>query len=280
MIPIYKDTYYFAPESASPLDYTIVADGETIFSGRAYAAPDEPNIRIKVNTIAQDYLSTEFPELSGTTPHNNAAKTFSLYSGGSLLTAFTFCLDWSYESESVTSGSLSHPINGHGEERMVYFRTNAANNALSTTAYSTPPTGYAEGYCGDWALYYLNRYGGWDSFLIEGLVKRSDEYDRHSITTVYNNNNRRDWGKRNYNNQITPAWEVVTGWLNDTQSETLAFNLLSSNQVFLHDFVKDKIIPVVITDAQAGHKTFIGNGRKMINYTINISGSQIEQNID
>ena len=279
MIPIYKDTYYYVPASASPFDYSIVADGETIFNGRAYVAPDENQIRIRVNGIAEDYLTMDFPALSGTTTHDDAAKTFSVYHEGSLVTAFTFCLDWSYESGEVTSGSLSHPINGHGCSGMVYFNTTAAGSSISTSASSTPNSAYTEGYCGtDYALYYLNRYGGWDCFYIEGLVRRKDEYDRMSITTVFNNNTK-DWGKRNYNNQISPAWEVHTGWLNDSQSDNLAFNLLSSNQVYLHNLKKNEIIPVVLTDAEAEYKTFVGNQRRMVNYTINISASQTQQNI-
>ena len=280
MIPIYKDTFYYVPASASPFDYSIVADGEVIFNGRAYVAPDEANIKIKVNSIAQDYLKMEFPALSGVTPHDDAAKVFSLYNNSTLMTAFTFCLDWSYETESVSGGTLSHPINGHGDSRMYYFKTTASSGSISTTAYSTPPTGYTEGYCGtDYALYYLNRYGGWDCFYIEGLVKRKDDYNRLSISTPFNNNTM-EWGKRNYNNQISPTWEVVTGWLTDSQSKNLAFNLLSSNQVYLHDLAKNVIMPVVLTDSQAEYKTFIGNGKKMINYTINVTASQTQQNIN
>lgn len=134
-------------------------------------------------------------------------------------------------------------------------------------------------YCGDWALYYSNRSGGWDSFLIEGNVKKIDNFEKYYINRSYNNTTM-EWGKKVYHNEITTNYELHTGWLNDRQSEILAFNLLSSNQVYLHDLVNNKIIPVVITDDTAEYKTFKNNGRKMVNYTINVEASQIQQNIN
>ena len=39
---------------------------------------------------------------------------------------------------------------------------------------------------GKWALYYLNRYGGWDSYLIDGYVSRKDNFVRKNIVKSFN----------------------------------------------------------------------------------------------
>lgn len=294
---IWKDTYYTVPASASPFSYTInditadYSNPKTIFSGRAFVAPAEANIQIKVNDICKDYLSIELPTMvpgSVNTDNPEAVKRFSIAdSGGTVVAVYYFSLDWSYEvAERATTGAfyLSSPINFHGGTNMYYLctkilggtcRTNCASSTVSTLYADNKK--FVDGYCGDYALYYLNRYGGWDSFLIEGNVKRKDEYNRLSITTPFNNNTM-DWGKRNYSNQITPSWEITTGYLTDSESAILAKHLLPSNQVYLHNLKTGEITPVILTDGTGDFKTFRTNGRRFITYTINAQASQTQQN--
>jgi len=77
-----------------------------------------------------------------------------------------------------------------------------------------------------------------------------------------------------YHSQIITSYQLNTGWLNDQQSENLAFNLLSSNEVYLHNLCSDKVYPVVITDNTATYKTYKNNSRKFVNYQINCEESQ------
>ena len=269
-------------------------DGNTIFSGKAFVAPDEAEIKIKVNDICKDYLSITFPNLptnnmSHLTDDTLAVRTFNVNNeGGATLSSYTFTNDWSYvRDEYGTSGTTykAFPINGHKTDGQYIFSTRVSSGGVQKT-YTTKgspsllaPSGlYTTGFCGNWAIYYLNSYGGWDSFLIEGNVRRKDEYNRLSITTPFNNATL-EWGKRAYDNEIRPSFEITTGYLTDTESEILAKNLLRSNQVYLHDLVRGKVWPVVLTDSAGEFKTFKTNGRKFVTYTINAEASQTEQNI-
>ena len=299
---IFQDTYYSVAASASPFVYSITDGTDTVvFNGKAWVAPFEETIKIAINKIAQDYLSMDFPNLAladavpnsyATVTHEGAWKTFYLRnSGGTPLAGYSFLLDWSYKEKTFSSDlQLSEPINGHGASGMYYFNTwwehdstpQAVKTDLSVNASQVFDVEgyevYDENYCGDVALYYLNRNGGWDSFLCEGRTKKSDDYTRYNITRPYDNSTL-EWGKKNYNNQITTNWEVNSGWLSDPQSERLAFHLLSSNQVYLHDLKTGEISPAVLTDASTDYKTLRNNGTRMSNYTINLSLSQTTQNI-
>ena len=279
---IYFDTFYTVSASNSPFTYSIDLDGTTIFNGKAWNAPEESTIKIGINKIAQDYLSIEFPPLVNNTivSHPNAYRTFTIKSGGSTLETYNFLLDWSGKQRTFSGDVLSDPVNGRGVSGMYYFRT-VFNNGVSTTVTKTAATaGYTEiENCGaNYALYYLNRGGGFDSYLIEGKVVKKNSFNRLSITKNYDNNTLA-FGKKTYNNQITTEYEINTGWLSDSESEKLAFNLFSSNQVFIHNLTTGEVEPMVITDTTVDYKTYKNNGRKMISHTINLSSSQTEQNI-
>lgn len=127
--------------------------------------------------------------------------------------------------------------------------------------------------CGDWALYYLNAKGGWDSFLIEGKVKRTDsltryEYGKGSGTPL-------DFSRTQYMVESEAAYEMHTGWLTDAQAANLAKNLLPSIKVYAHNLNENKIFPVVITDSSVEWKTY-KNEKKLVAYTINVAASNKE----
>lgn len=291
---IWQDVNYQAPSSASPLDYSIMMDDTTIFNGKAWVRPvsslstASATIDINLNTICQDYLSSEVPDLrniTGTTAytHPDAVHTFTLVNGNNqTLGTYTFVLDWSYTYSNYTSGTvrMSHPINGHWIPGMLTFDTVYSNSAVTTTISTLLQTGYTETeVCNaDYALYYLNRYGGWDAFLIEGNVKRKDSYTRYNIISPYDNTTIQ-FGQRTYNNQIQPSWELHTGWLKDSESDTLAFNLLPSNMMYLHNISEGTFIPVTVDDSSVDYKTFRNQGRNLFNYTINVSASQTQANL-
>lgn len=241
-------------------------------------------------------------------------KTFVLISGKEVKACWNLYYDWSYRSDIPydTGGHhrvISQPINGHGTCGMYYFTTyimedvtstwdafRVINNACRvcgeylvdyvngpyTVLYPEiypPYTGpWFDGYCGHYALYYLNRYGGYDSFLCEGNCKRKDGYKRSVVRTPHDNNNVLDWGKKVYQNEITPAWELNSGFLGDAESERLAFNLLSSNEIYVHDLDRDEIYPAIITDTQTDYKHHY-RGQGMTNYTINLEASQTQLNL-
>lgn len=293
--PIWKDVYYTTDRDNSPFAYSIEDNsGTTIFNGKAWVKPGEDKIYINVSKIVADYLQSSMVDLRYVTGYTSyveedSYKQFSIYDdSGNLLQTYNFLLDWSYEEKDFTQDiNLSRPINGKYVKGMLFMTTYwESNDSLVHTTISTNPSDitwdgdnpyWDEQPCGNYALYYQNRYGGWDSFLIEGKVIKKDEYERYTTEQVYDNNSL-DWGSKAYQNNITTYWEVHTGWLNDSQSDTLAFNLMSSNQVYIHDLATGEIAPAVLTDGESEYKTYKGNGRHMINYTINMKSSQTKQN--
>ena len=132
-------------------------------------------------------------------------------------------------------------------------------------------TKYTVNYCGSFALYYLNCKGGWDAFLIEGKVRRYDDYTHYDYVKAYDNQTI-EFGKKRYMNEIKPRWELHTGWLNDEQSENLAKNLLGSTCVYAHNLETNEIFPVIITDNSTEYKSYRNEG-KLVAYTISIEAS-------
>lgn len=128
-------------------------------------------------------------------------------------------------------------------------------------------------YCGDIALYYLNKYGGWNSFLIEGNCKRTDALTEHTYNKSVNNTTI-NFENNRYAVEILPTWELHTGWLNDEESERLASDLIPTTKLYIHNLKTDEIKPAVITDTSVTYSTFRNNGHKLISYTINVAESQ------
>jgi len=298
--PIWKDTYYQVSSANSPYEYSIemktgrqiVVNGTTqdevatIFNGKAWVRPGDAYLKINVNKVAQDYLYSDLPDLrtiSVTTnyTHNYAYRQFYLVSSaGVTAETYNFLLDWSYENTGVTTNrSLSYPINGHGAPNMIFMSTvfNSSQKVV-TTLRLTPGTGYDRTHCGTHALYYLNRYGGWDCFLIEGNVTKSDNYTKYNISKPFDNNTL-DFQKATYHNEIAERYQMYTGWLTDAQSAILAKHLLSTNMAYLHDLTTGNIQPVLIVDNKATYKTFRNQGKKMVNYSITVEASQTKHNL-
>ena len=285
--PIWRDIVYTA--TTDSLNFEVKTDDEqTIYQGRSVRRPDGSNISINLTRIAQDYLFMRFPDIrdmGGVQLDTDAAKTFRLYNSDtdSQIMAASYINDYSYDASVNYANDviMSHPINGKADYRQysLYTRFDAATEQVTT--YYNPENNpyYNFTYCGDAVLYYLNRYGGWDCFLIEGKVVKTDNYDKLKFRKNYNNQTL-EFGRMLYHNDISTKYALSTGWLTDEQSENLAFNLLSSTQVYLHildDENANLIYPVIITDDSVEYKTY-KNGRRLVSYTINVETSQTQQN--
>ena len=138
--------------------------------------------------------------------------------------------------------------------------------------------------CGEGYLLYKNRFGGWDSFLIEGNIYKYDEYTKLSgVYPKYPNDNGYNRERVTDRNTIRTRYEINTGWLTDEQAERLVFHLMSSTTVALRSF-SDKtvgsfpynMVSVSITNTEAEYKKF-KNGKKMINYTITLEETDTKQ---
>lgn len=253
-------------------------------------------------------------------------------SGGDIVDGtFKYCNDWSrFERRYDYTRSLNDPINGKGCDNMiipfcVYYDDEATfsivetekNGNVNTTTLSTPSTPFAMrtdrfydinkveykqddevifsydmNHCGPGAFIYRNRFGGWDSFLIEGNIIKTDNYTKLN------------WRRKGESNQIYPintlkyidekvtdsvnidtTYQAYTGWLSDEEAERLAFHLLSSPTVYFQDLDREnqlfnteyyEYFPVRLTASSTEYKKF-RNGKKMVNYLITFEKCNIEK---
>lgn len=148
-----------------------------------------------------------------------------------------------------------------------------ASNYIGGKLYFSGVTMYDVNFCGDAALYYLNSHGGYDAFLLEGLVKKTDKYTQGEYAKAYDNTTI-EFGRNRYITEITSSWELHTSWLKDDEAERLVRNLFPSTKVWLHLLDSDECMPVVITDTSAEYKTYRNNGEKLVAYTIRVEASQ------
>lgn len=132
---------------------------------------------------------------------------------------------------------------------------------------------YDVNFCGDAVLYYLNSKGAFDAFLIEGEVKRVDKYAQQDYYKSFDNTTI-EFGRNRFITEITPSWELSTGWLTDEEADRLCRNLLPSVKVYLHLLDSDEIFPVVITDNQAEYKTYENQKNQLVFYKIKVDASQ------
>lgn len=129
--------------------------------------------------------------------------------------------------------------------------------------------------CARYILYYVNAFGAWDSLIVDGTVKQTDEYTRETfkksyVTTI---DKRQPRGTVDIQNDITRKYSLVTDWLTDEQSARM-HHLLGSTNVYLYDMITDEYLPVVLTNSSCEYKTFRNQGARLVNYTIEATAAQ------
>ena len=294
--PIWKDTYYTT--TADSASYKILLDGETIYTGKAVKYPDAETMQINVNKICRNYLTSDIayllrvmPDVRESESNSGSQKTFSLYVNDVNVQDYQFYLDYSYTDEMATSGAVvvSKPINGHyvpGMLRMQTTRTSlsADTEMVHSSVYTEADMGdiYDDddylGYetqvkCAPYALYYLNSYGGWDAFMIEGTVIKKDNYTTYTTDRVANNTTL-EFELNKYVTEINTTYTLNTNYLSDEESANLAKNLIGSIRVYLHNIEEGWVKPVIITDTNVTYQTYQTNGRKLAQYQINVKESR------
>lgn len=269
----------------SVFDYRIYNKNNLIFQGRAYKRPNADTNDIKLNKIFENYLSNSINDLLNTDKTEDTSadackvfKIMKLDADGTetLIDEYTILYDWSYDFGFRGKDTvLSRPINGRYVAGM--YKMNTSVNGTSGTV-TNSLTGGAYNVladCGEYALYYLNAYGGWDALLIDGTVLKKSTIKQY--TTDRNiNNSRIEFEQTKYINEIQDAYEINTGFLTDEQAANLSNNLIPSREVYLHFLNDDKIIPVLITDTSVTYQTYQTNNLQMPQYKINVKESQIK----
>lgn len=285
--PIYKDTYYTT--TAATANYRIELEGGNIFSGKAVRYPGADELQININKICRNYLDSDirgllgdFSSSLGLEVNTQAQRTFKLYVNGTNVADYRFYQDYSYEENgrAVTGLSInvSNPINNHYVPGMIAVRTfRTGTNDISTVytqGQTEPGLGYTQQVkCTPYVLYYLNSYGGWDAFVIEGTAFKRDAITSYQTDRVFNNNTL-DFETNKYVNEIKTNYEFNTHYLSDAEAKNLAKNLIGSTKVYLQNIDEGWVKPVVITDSEAQYQTYQTNGRKLCQYRIKVVESQ------
>lgn len=127
--------------------------------------------------------------------------------------------------------------------------------------------------CASYALYYLNAYGGWDSFLVEGNNMEVDSLKRYTREIVYDNRDIQNRGINNYVNEITKGITLHTGWLYG-ESGLRMHHLINSTDVYLYDIANERMIPVTIPASDCEYRTYHNQGSQLVKYTIQVEVAQ------
>ena len=127
--------------------------------------------------------------------------------------------------------------------------------------------------CNNYKLHFINAKGGYETLPIDGRKdKRTDNLTFEYYKARGNNQNINKPQMNKFKVDITPKWELQTGWLNDEQSQKM-YNLFTSQKVWLENIETGEITPVYITNNAVDYKTFTNNGKRKINYTISVTSA-------
>lgn len=281
------------------LEYHITNDGEIIYAGKAYKYPDEANLIWSVNDTVSNYLGNGIYFTDGIHQIPDYAKDFFIKTSADVKYVKTFYNSWAYKN---TNYWLSDPIDNRVDPRQwlpvsflsthyplinvggrIYaalkendgwtVMTNLKNYAvdcdygITVSGFNNTSINYKIA-SGDYVLYYANAYGGWDSILLTGKVKKTDEIEH--LNYKKRSNSQYKFSKINYQNNVTPTWSLNTGISIDG---TKMYHLLESTMVYLHNLETNEIIPVVITNSQCEYLTRKNNGKRPYFYTITVEES-------
>ena len=300
LIPICEPITY--SETTDKLDYLVV-DQEVNglkYVGRAHKYPDSDEVVIELNDILSDTLRNNISFTNGLQEMDGYVKKFGVQNqetgGGSIIYSYKA---WKKPKWVLLNDHISNEVDPRqyvfvnyldAYDDLTLHKNGEQVGALGKIcgcAYVIPRD---EAVCGEevwydvkvagedvlavqnfiykstdknYALYYLNNYGGWDSLAIRGNITQTDNIQSQTYKNKTN-------GKVKYLNQITPTWSLNTDSMNDGSK---MYHLLESTQVYLHNLETDEIIPVVITDTSCVYKTYSNQGNTRFYYTINVEAS-------
>lgn len=312
-VPIWKDKIIDLGEASIQFRIYDWDNAISLYDGVAHAKPGEATAKVRINDICADYLVNALPTLTDRAFTALPVKRFGVqlrYPGQTWipLTDVTFYNDWSYDY-GATPSDLSCPINGRVDDRMFilfsgldmaslsasYHKTTGTSSSRSVTLPSNPASGtgafkanaltnvdritiksrtyYLAGSCFKYALYYVNAYGGWDQFLIEGNDIEADAITRYIREVEYDNTLIVNRGKDNYVNEVTKSWTLHSGLLTDDQASRM-HHLLNSPLVYLCQISTGNMIPVIIKTDTCEYKTYKNQGNRMFDYTMQVEIAQ------
>ena len=133
---------------------------------------------------------------------------------------------------------------------------------------------YDRSYCGQYVLFYRNRFGGYDSFLIESnlIEKRTPNKTSwgDSVPYAQGNEDVLSINANSYKERIDSektTYSFNSGYLSDDQSDRFYNHLILTEEAYLYDCVEGTYIPVKITNGEVEKEVF-RNGRKLNSYRV------------
>lgn len=123
-----------------------------------------------------------------------------------------------------------------------------------------------------YALYYVNKYGGLDSFLFEGRVIESYNPSNIDVSLYNDRGNRQDWEQKRIYREIDKQYELHSGFVVSDEYSRRIDNLKNAVKVWIHDLEMDTVTSCLIIDStfRVEEKRYSG----MIQYTVNVKESQ------
>lgn len=196
----------------------------------------------------------------GTSGEGTASFVLYLAGGGDFNADFNS--DFLIEGDDTETGSITAEAFGTAWLDLTEYAT------ATRLEYTDDETGKVHTYrigggCNQFALYYVNAYGGWDTLAVLGATKVRDELTRHTLRRDYDNTQTHNRGTVNYANEYTRAFSFHTHPLTAEQGARM-HHLLNSPHVYLHDTQTGHIWPIVLTGNTTEHKT----GHGLHEYTI------------
>ena len=282
---VYLSTWEDYTYTASTDDFRFYItndDGDVIYSGRAIAKPNEPLATINVMPILRNFLNDKCPEgydFQGDFANADAIMGFYLYDEKDTeIETFKIIYCWDYETQysaiwDVVNYGMSPKINNHTAVGMYGLGTNISGNTYHTECVQL--TGGT--HCGRAAIYYCSSKGGWSSFLVEGNIVKTRNFERYQYDK-YADAGTTQFGRMVLANKITDSWELKTHLMTDDESKRFCKYLIGTPQAFLHIFDENRIVPIVMDDKSIKCLTYRNNGHKMFSYTIKCTESQTKQN--
>lgn len=299
MTPVWKDIYVNLQSSALIEAYTIAIDGTVVYNGICYSNGDSI---IRINDVVADYFTRNAPIIASSTDSNDESASVSVVvtnSAGTIVFSDTVTADYSYEDVTLTTHIPYAPIARIIDPRAPIVGTvfNSAHRSISidgvTATVSTPIGATFSKYisstaqkvtiggyewdvvsgCAQYALFYINAYGSWEWLILNGRPMVSKNYTRQAVKQKYDNSTTSARGERNWVNEEQRTIALRTGYITDEGARNM-HHLVGSANVYLYDLETSELRPVVITDTKCDQLTYLGNGAKPIQYTINVRIAQ------
>lgn len=126
--------------------------------------------------------------------------------------------------------------------------------------------------CNRYALYYVNRLGGWDTVLMNGKSVQTEDAQASQFKqwSIYGSTT---FGRKDYRKQLTQSWELTKTNLTDAQAAAMN-QIAFSNHIYLHDLETGLILPVNYVDNTFEWKKTRNNSNRLNQVTMNFRASQ------